>query len=269
VRDLEYQAIDFLQKHDLITVPEAALNLWRMEMMSPERQRISPFFLGGDLLTVSYPTSGMTHEQKLMSMRGNNIHYSRATVFHEMIPGHFLQWYMNERYRAYRGAFDTPFWEEGWAFYWELLLWDQGFPRSPEDRIGMLFWRMHRAARVIFSLQFHLGRMTAAEAVDFLVNEVGHERENAAAEVRRSFETDEYGPLYQCAYELGALQFRALHAELVDSGKMTNRQFHDAVLKLGIMPVEMVRASLRNEKLPENFTARWKFYDELPAAAGN
>jgi uncharacterized protein (DUF885 family) len=128
---------------------------------------------------------------------------------------------------------------------------------------------MHRAARVIFSLQCHLGRMTAAEAVDFLVNEVGHERENAAAEVRRSFETDEYGPLYQCAYELGALQFRALHAELVDSGKMTNRQFHDAVLKLGIMPVEMVRASLRNEKLPENFTARWKFYDELPAAAGN
>ena len=269
VRDLEYQALDFLRQHDLITVPEAALNLWRMEMMSPERQRINPFFLGGEMLIVSYPTSGMTHEQKLMSMRGNNIHYSRATVFHEMIPGHFLQWYMNERYRSYRGAFDTPFWEEGWAFYWELLLWDQGFPRSPEDRIGMLFWRMHRAARVIFSLQFHLGRMTAAEAVDFLVNEVGHERENAAAEVRRSFETDDYGPLYQCAYELGALQFRALHAELVDSGKMTDRQFHDAVLKLGIMPVEMVRASLRDEKLPENFTARWKFYDDLPAAAGD
>jgi uncharacterized protein (DUF885 family) len=269
VRDLEYQALDFLGQHDLITVPEAALNLWRMEMMSPERQRINPFFTGGDLLSVSYPTSGMTQEQKLMSMRGNNIHYSRATVFHEMIPGHFLQWYINERYRAYRGAFATPFWEEGWAFYWELLLWDQGFPRSPEDRIGMLFWRMHRAARVIFSIEFHLGRMTAAEAVDFLVNEVGHERENAAAEVRRSFEIDEYGPLYQCAYELGALQFRALHAELVDSGKMTNRQFHDAVLKLGIMPVEMVRASLRGEKLPENFTARWKFYDDLPVPAGN
>jgi len=265
VRDLEYQALDFLKQHDLITVPEAALNLWRMEMMSPERQRVSPFFLGGDLLSVSYPTSGMSHEQKLMSMRGNNIHFSRATIFHEMIPGHFLQWYMNERYRPYRSAFATPFWEEGWAFYWELLLWDQGFPRSAEDRIGMLFWRMHRAARVIFSLQFHLGRMTAAEAVDFLVNEVGHERENAAAEVRRSFESDEYGPLYQCAYELGALQFRALHAELVDSGKMTNRQFHDAVLKLGIMPVEMVRASLRNEKLPRDFTAGWKFYEELPA----
>jgi len=31
----------------------------------------------------------------------------------------------------------------------------------------------------------------------------------------------------------------------------------------------MVRASLRGEKLPENFTARWKFYDELPAPAGD
>ncbi len=48
----------------------------------------------------------------------------------------------------------------------------------------------------------------------------------------------------QCAYEVGALQFRALYAELVDSGKMTNRQFHDAVLQLNSMPVEMIRASL-------------------------
>ena len=29
---------------------------------------------------------------------------------------------------------------------------------APEDRVGMLFWRMHRAARILFSLNFHLGR---------------------------------------------------------------------------------------------------------------
>lgn len=85
--------------------------------------------------------------------------------------------------------------------------------------------------------------------------------------MRRSFESDQYGPLYQCAYEIGALQFRALHAELVDSGKMTNRQFHDAVLRLGMMPVEMVRTSLRQEKLPKNFTSQWKFFDELAQPA--
>lgn len=27
-----------------------------MEMMSPERQRVTPFFLGGEVILVSYPT---------------------------------------------------------------------------------------------------------------------------------------------------------------------------------------------------------------------
>lgn len=266
VRDLAYEAVDYVRRHDLITIPDAATNTWRMEMMSPERQRINPFFLGGDTMIVSYPTDTMTEEQKLMSMRGNNIHFARATVFHELIPGHYLQDYMSERYRPWRAAFQTPFWEEGWAFYWEMLLWDLDFPRNPEDRIGMLFWRMHRAARVIFSVSFHLGQMTAPQAVDFLVNEVGHEHENAAGEVRRSFEDNEYGPLYQCAYQLGALQFRALHAEMVNSGKMTNRQFHDYVLKLNSIPVEMVRAILTDQTLSKGFKAQWRFYEEVPPA---
>ncbi len=272
VRDLSNEAVAFVAQRNLVTVPEAAQHSWLMIMMSPERQRINPFFTGGDVMSVSYPTAEMTEEQKLMSMRGNNIHFARATVFHELIPGHYLQQYMSDRYRRWRGVFDTPFWVEGWAFYWEMALWDLDFPRSPEDRIGMLFWRMHRAARVIFSLSFHLGQMTAPQAVDFLVNDIGHERDNAMAEVRRSFEDEYYGPLYQCAYEIGALQFRALHAQLVGSGKMTDRQFHDGVLKLNSIPVEMIRASLLGQKPAKDFQPGWKFYDGVPAGkhlAGN
>jgi uncharacterized protein (DUF885 family) len=257
------EAIRFVEEHDLITVPPLARDTWRMNMMSPERQRINPFFTGGEAITVSFPTDGMTQEQKLMSMRGNNIHFSRATVHHELIPGHNLQRFMSLRYRPYRQPFRTPFWTEGWALYWEMLLWDLKFPQSPENRIGMLFWRMHRAARIVFSLSFHLEKMTAQECVDFLVDRVGHERENAAAEVRRSFETD-YAPLYQSAYLLGGLQFRALHKELVGSGKMTNRAFHDAVLKRNSIPVEMVRASLLGQKIPKDYSSNWKFYGEIP-----
>jgi uncharacterized protein (DUF885 family) len=263
VRDLANEAVVYITQRNLITVPEAAEHSWRMIMMTPERQRINPFFTGGDVMSVSYPTAEMTEEQKLMSMRGNNIHFARATVFHELIPGHYLQEYMSSRYRPWRGVFDTPFWTEGWAFYWEMLLWDLDFPKTPEDRIGMLFWRMHRAARVIFSLSFHLGLMTAPQAVDFLVNDIGHERDNAMAEVRRSFEDESYGPLYQCAYEIGALQFRALHAQLVPA-KMTERQFHDGVLKLNSIPVEMIKASLLGQKPAKDFQAAWKFYDEVP-----
>jgi uncharacterized protein (DUF885 family) len=259
IRDLAYQAIDFVEKNDLVTVPKLARDGWRMEMMTPERQLVAPFFLGGETILVSYPTDGMTHEQKMMSMRGNNPHFSHATVFHELIPGHHLQGFMTDRYRPYRNIFRTPFWTEGWALYWEFLLWDMGFNKTPEDRVGALFWRMHRCARIIFSLSFHLEKMTPQEAVDFLVDRVGHERDNAAAEVRRSFSGD-YGPLYQLAYMMGGLQFYSLHRDIVDSKKMTNRQFHDSILHEGPIPVEMVRAILTNQKLARDQKSSWKYY---------
>ena len=124
----------------------------------------------------------------------------------------------------------------------------------------MLFWRMHRAARILFSLKFHLGEMTPDEAIALLVDRVGHEPANATAEVRRSF-NGTYSPLYQAAYMLGGLQIRALHEELVGSGQMTNRAFHDEILKGGRMPIEMVRARLLGIPPGRDFRAGWRFYD--------
>jgi Bacterial protein of unknown function (DUF885) len=260
IRQLSDEAIQFVEARDLVTIPPLAKETWRLEMMTPQRQRVNPFFTGGDTISVSFPTSEMSHDEKLMTLRGNNRYFARATVFHELIPGHRLQQYMTERYHTQRRLFETPFWIEGWALYWEIQMWDLQFPRTPEERIGMLFWRMHRCARIIFSLKFHLEKMTAQECLDFLVDRVGHERENAAGEVRRSFEGG-YSPLYQAAYMLGGLQLRALYRELVTGGKMTPRAFHDAVLQENSIPIEMVRASLTHQPLTRDFKSRWRFDD--------
>jgi uncharacterized protein (DUF885 family) len=101
--------------------------------------------------------------------------------------------------------------------------------------------------------------MTPEECIDYLVTKVGHERDNATAEVRRSL-NGSYPPLYQAAYMLGGLQLRALHRELTGSGKMTNRQFHDAVLRENSIPLEMIRASLLRQKLPRDYRPGWRFY---------
>ncbi len=254
------EAIDFVGKHNLVTVPPLAAQTWRMEMMTPERQRINPFFTGGEILSVSYPVESMTQEQKMMGMRGNNKHFSRATAFHEVIPGHFLQEFMDERYRSYRGIFDTPFSVEGWALHWEMLLWDQGFTKTPEDRIGALFWRMHRCARIIFSLNFHLGKMTAQECVDFLVNRVGiraRERRGRGAPFVR------VGLLW-AALSGGLHVGRAAVSRVAqrfgrfgkDDGSGVSRcDFADE----SVIPVEMVRASLTKQPLDAGFVAGWKF----------
>jgi hypothetical protein len=253
-------ALIFIKAHDLITIPPLAEETWGMTMMTPERQLVNPFFLGGSEIIISYPTNTMDEADKLMSMRGNNPYFSRGTVQHELLPGHNLQYFMNSRYKPYRNMFYTPFWIEGWSLYWELLLYDQGFAKTPEERIGMLFWRMHRCARIIFSLNYHLGNWTPQQCIDFLVDRVGHERANAEGEVRRSFKGD-YGPLYQVAYLTGGLQLMSLKRELVDGGKMTYKQFHDAIMKENAMPIEMVRATLTNQPLTRDFTTQWKFYD--------
>jgi len=258
--ELYNQSVDFLKKHDLVTIPPIAEETWRMTMMSPQQQLVSPFFLGGETLMISYPTDDMAYDDKLMSMRGNNPHFSRATVHHELIAGHHLQGFMNNRYKSYRD-FGTPFWHEGNALYWEFILWDLNFPRGPEDRIGMLFWRMHRCARIIFSLNYHLNKWTPQQCIDFLVDRVGHERANAEGEVRRSF-TGGYGPLYQIAYMIGGLQFYALKKELVDTKKMTYKQYHDAILRENSMPLEMLRAILLNQDLKKDFKTNWKFYNQ-------
>ncbi len=262
IRELAVEAIEFLDEHDLVTIPELCRETWRIEMMSPERQLVNPFFTyGGQRINVSFPTDEMTHEQKLMSMRGNNIHFSRATVQHELIPGHHLQGFFSERYRTNRRPFRTAFLLEGWALHWEMLLWDLDFPQSPENRIGMLFWRIHRCARIIVSLKFHLGQMSIEEMIDFLVDKVGHERDGATGEVRR-YVGSGYGPLYQCAYMIGGLQLRALHKELVGSGQMTNREFHDAVLRENSIPIEMIRASLTKQELAPDHVSSWKFLEK-------
>jgi Bacterial protein of unknown function (DUF885) len=262
VRDLSREAVEFVEKHELVTIPQLVKDDYWEEAMTPTMQLVNPFFTGGATIQVSSPASSQTIEERMEALRGNNIFFARATVFHELIPGHHMQQYMTQRYRTYRSLFSTPFWTEGMAFYWEMLMWDLGFTKTPEQRVGALFWRMHRCARIIFSLSFHLGKMKAAECVAFLVDRVGHEKANAEGEVRRSF-NGSYEPIYQCAYMLGALEFHALHKELVDSGKMTNRAFHDALYQQGNMPVEMVRLAINGQAVSRNYEPAWKFYGEI------
>ena len=258
------EAIDFVKSKELVTVTPMCEEVWRLTMISPEGQKNIPYVAyGGQAVMVAYAKDEMKHEDKLMAMRGNNRHFTRITTAHELIPGHHLQHFAADRNnRQYRGIFSTPFLTEGWALYWEIRLWDTGFGQTPEDKIGMLFWRMHRCARIIVSLKFHLGQMQPKEMVDFLVERVGHEKLGATSEVRR-FIAGNYSPLYQCGYMIGGLQLNALRKEIVEAGKMPERQFNDSVLNYGSMPIELIRAGMLNLPLAPNTKGAWRFYEGL------
>jgi uncharacterized protein (DUF885 family) len=254
------QALRFVREKKLLQVPKVCEEAWLIDMVDEKAQKTLPYALyGGQSVRVAFATDAMDHDAKFMSMRGNNLHTTRLVTAHEVIPGHHYQAYMSRSVHPERRIFGTPFFSEGWALYWEILLWDQGYPRGPEDRIGMLFWRMHRCARIIVSLKYHLGEMKPKEMVDFLVDRVGHERDQATSEVRRYIHPQTQ-PLYQCAYMTGGLQFKALRREWVESGKMTDIEFHNRLLGLGTMPVDLLRQSLLDTALRPDYTPTWKFY---------
>ena len=119
----------------------------------------------------------------------------------------------------------------------------------------------------LYTVNEHILKLTAQlypleaddpRVVRLEVKRNGKWKKIAEAEVRRSVAGD-YSPLYQAAYMLGGLQFRALHRELVESGEMTAREFHDAVLYGGPMPVELVRARLSGAPLDRSGESRWRF----------
>ena len=53
----------FIEEMNMITMPPLSREIWRLEMQTPERQLINPFFTGGEVTRVSYPTSEMAHER--------------------------------------------------------------------------------------------------------------------------------------------------------------------------------------------------------------
>jgi len=89
---------------------------------------------------------------------------------------------------------------------------------------------------------------------------------DARAYSRRMFQPDCSGrrfPLYKLCER--CRRRHALHKELVDSGKMTNRAFHDTILKENRIPIEMARAILTKQKLTRDFKSSWKFYGPVSA----
>ena len=89
----------------------------------------------------------------------------------------------------------------------------------------------------------------------------GGERQDSVAAALAELPDDVgYVFIHDCARPLVRVeQLIALHKELVVSGKLSELEFHDSILKLGPIPVELIRASLLNEPLDAAFKTQWKF----------
>ena len=177
----------------------------------------------------------MEQERKLECLKSNARPFTRTVVPHELIPGHHLQGFYARR-RPERRRWRSPFFVEGWAVHTEKVLDEHGFFPDPRARIGHLFWRLLRAARIVVSTRYHLNQMTQAQMVDAMIGQAGLERSAAQAEVDRYMT---YSPLYQCAYLYGAEQIGELRerCRAAWGAEWSELRFHAELLEQGSIPI--------------------------------
>lgn len=126
--------------------------------------------------------------------------------------------------------------------YCELMMREQGFDTAPSHRLMMHTDAIWRACRIILDIKLQRGQISVAEAIDFLVEQTGFERPNAASEVKWYT----YRPTYPLSYLLGRELLQRLRGDeqrrLGDSFSL--RGFHDALLNQGGLPISFQRRLL-------------------------
>jgi uncharacterized protein (DUF885 family) len=177
------------------------------------------------------------------AMREHNQGSIYNTSIHEAYPGHHVQLAAaNGHPSLARLLIDAPEFVEGWAMYCEQMMREEGFDTPPEHRLMMHTDAIWRACRIILDVRLHRGEMGVAEGTDFMVEQTGFERPNAAAEVNRYT----YTPTYQLSYLLGKVLLLRLRDDERRrlGGRFNLGRFHDAMLGEGSLPISVQRRLL-------------------------
>jgi uncharacterized protein (DUF885 family) len=168
-----------------------------------------------------------------------------ALSLHEAVPGHHLQIALQQEVdiAPFRRnfAFFTAF-TEGWGLYAESLGGEMGLYDTPERRMGELSYQMWRASRLVVDTGIHAFGWDKARAIAFMRENTALTDANIEAEVNRYISW----PGQALGYMIGRLKILELRAraERALGERFDVRRFHDAVLRNGSIPLDVLEAQI-------------------------
>ena len=165
----------------------------------------------------------------------------RSLAYHEAIPGHHLQIAIAQELEGlpiFRNVIPFTAYSEGWALYAEQLAWEAGYQKNPLDNLGRLQYEMFRAVRLVVDTGIHAQRWTREKAIEYMLANTGMTEAEVIVEIERYFVM----PGQALAYKVGMMKILQLRdkAKQALGAKFDIRDFHDAVLKNGGMPLDVL-----------------------------
>jgi prolyl oligopeptidase len=162
-----------------------------------------------------------------------------ALTLHEAVPGHIFQGSLARSQQGlpeFRRFYGNSAYGEGWALYAESLGSQLGLYRDPYSHYGELASERFRAVRLVVDTGIHAMGWTREQAVDYFG---AHAPEIPVAEIDRYISW----PGQALAYKTGQLKILELRKEAEQKlgPKFDIRDFHDAVLRDGRLPLELLQ----------------------------
>jgi uncharacterized protein (DUF885 family) len=164
-----------------------------------------------------------------------------TTTFHEGIPGHHLQITLQRQadLPLIRKAGGFGAYAEGWALYSEQLAQEMGFYKDhPDWELGYIHDALLRSGRLVTDTGLHALRWSREKASQALSEIDGDPISLDQQEIERYCVT----PGQACSYMVGKVTILRLRdkAKAALGPRFDIRQFHDAVLLSGSMPLTVL-----------------------------
>lgn len=162
-------------------------------------------------------------------------------AYHEAAPGHHFQIALAQELKGipkFRRFGGYGAYIEGWGLYSERLGKEMGFYQDPYSDFGRLSLEAWRAVRLITDSGMHAKKWTREQAIDFF-------RENSLLSERdivKEIERYLCNPGQATSYMVGQQKILSLRdkAKAALGAKFDIRAYHDAVLKDGALPLDVL-----------------------------
>jgi uncharacterized protein (DUF885 family) len=169
-------------------------------------------------------------------------------AYHEGVPGHHWQLSTAEELKGlpqFRKVLPFTAYIEGWALYCEWLAKQIGwYDNDPFGDLGRLRDELFRAVRLVVDTGIHAKRWTREQAIAYMREKTGMGEKEVKSEIERYI----VAPGQACAYKIGMLKIQELRARVEKElgEKFDQREFHDAVLKNGALPLEILEEQVED-----------------------